>query len=53
MITKRDTPITEEELHAYVDGALPYDRACEVEEYLAAHPDASSRVAAWRKQARS
>ncbi len=48
---KRDTPATEDELHAYVDGALPYDRACEVEEYLAAHTDAASRVAAWREQA--
>ncbi len=50
-MTHREPPITDEELHAYVDGQLPKDRACEVEEYLAAHPAAASRVAAWRAQA--
>ena len=44
-------PITDEELHAYVDGQLPEDRVCEVEEYVAAHPEAASRVASWRAQA--
>lgn len=43
--------ISEEELHAYVDEQLPYDRVCEVQEYLASHPDDASRVAAWRLQA--
>ncbi len=42
--------ISEEELHAYVDEQLPYDRVCEVQEYLAAHPHDASRVAAWRLQ---
>jgi anti-sigma factor RsiW len=50
-MTPREPPITEEELHAYVDGVLPDDRACAVEEYVAAHPEAASRVAAWRAQA--
>jgi anti-sigma factor RsiW len=46
-----EPPITDEELHAYVDGQLPTERACEVEEYLAANPGAASRVAVWRAQA--
>jgi anti-sigma factor RsiW len=50
-MTHPELPITDEELHAYVDGQLPMDRACEVEEYLAAHPAAASRVAGWRAQA--
>jgi anti-sigma factor RsiW len=50
-MTHHEPPITDEELHAYVDGQLPADRACEVEEYLAAHSDAASRVASWRAQA--
>lgn len=45
-----DAPITDEELHAYVDGLLPADRVSAVEEFLAAHPEAASRVAAWRMQ---
>ena len=50
-MTPRRTPVTDDELHAYVDGLLPTDRACEVEEYVAAHPEAAKRVAAWRAQA--
>jgi len=50
MIRPGPRDITEEELHAYVDEQLPYDRVCEVQEYLAAHPDDASRVAAWRLQ---
>jgi anti-sigma factor RsiW len=50
-MTPREPPITDEELHAYVDGLLPEDRVCEVEEYVAAHPAVASRVAAWRAQA--
>lgn len=43
-------PVTEAELHAYVDGALPPARASEVEEYLAEHPEDAARVAAYRDQ---
>src|SRR5258706_13309162 len=50
-MTHREPPITDDELHAYVDSRLSTDRACEVEEYLAAHPGAAARVAAWRAQA--
>jgi anti-sigma factor RsiW len=47
----RPREIGEEELHAYVDEQLPEDRVCDVQEYLAANPEAASRVAAWRLQA--
>ena len=50
-MTHPDLPITDEELHAYVDGQLSTERACEVEDYLAANPGAASRVAGWRAQA--
>jgi anti-sigma factor RsiW len=43
-------PVTEEELHAYVDGELPAERLNVVETWLAAHPEDASRVAAWRAQ---
>ena len=46
-----DFPVTEEELHAHVDGQLPADRAAAVERWLAEHPDDLVRVAAWRAQA--
>lgn len=45
-----DTPITEAELHAYVDGQLPAERRAAVEEYLAAHPAEAERVHSWRRQ---
>lgn len=45
-----DAPVTEDELHACVDGALPADRLAAVESYLASHPAAAARVAAWRAQ---
>lgn len=43
-------PVTEAELHAYVDGALPESRAATVEAYLADHPVEAARVAAYREQ---
>jgi anti-sigma factor RsiW len=47
----RDQPVTEDELHSYVDGELPADRRSAVEAWLAAHPDDMARVSAWRAQA--
>jgi anti-sigma factor RsiW len=44
-------PITEDELHAYVDGELPDDRCANVEAWLKSHPDDAARVAAWRAMA--
>ena len=43
--------ISEDELHAYVDGELPAERRGAVEAWLASHPDDAARVAAWRKHA--
>ena len=47
----RDSPVTEHELHAYVDGELPADRRDAVEAWLASHPEHAARVAHWRAQA--
>ena len=43
-------PVTESDLHAYIDGMLPAERASEVEAYLAAHPEDTARVAAYCEQ---
>ena len=47
----RDSSVTEEELHAFVDGELPADRQEAVAAWLAAHDDDATTVAAWRSQA--
>ena len=47
-MTDRDSPVTADELHAYVDGMLPPDRKRAVEAWLASHPDDAARVAEWR-----
>src|ERR1700758_2684335 len=47
----RDPIVSEDELHAYVDGELPAARRGVVEAWLATHPDDAARVAAWRSQA--
>lgn len=44
-------PVTEADVQAYVDGALPAARAQEVEAYLAAHPHEAARAQAYREQA--
>jgi anti-sigma factor RsiW len=49
----RDSPVTDEELHAYVDGELPPDRKEAVAAWLASHADQAGLVAAWRAQADS
>ena len=49
----RDLPVTEDELHAYVDGELPAERLETVGAWLAAHPSEAATVAAWRAQADS
>jgi anti-sigma factor RsiW len=43
--------VSEDELHAYVDGELPTERRGAVESWLTAHPEDAAKVAAWRKQA--
>src|ERR1700682_1609691 len=43
-------PITEDELHAYVDRVLEPERQAEVTAYLGDHPDVAKRVAAFTGQ---
>jgi anti-sigma factor RsiW len=50
-MTDNVSPVTEDELHAYVDGELPADRMDAVAAWLAAYPDQAATVAAWRAQA--
>jgi anti-sigma factor RsiW len=47
-MTDPNVPVTEDELHAYVDGELPADRQPAIEAWLATHPDDMARVTAWR-----
>ena len=49
-MSDHDLPVTEAELHAYVDGELPADRLAAVEAWLATHADDKARVGAWRAQ---
>src|SRR5437870_4762821 len=50
-MSDRDTPVTTDELHAYMDGELPADRLGAVEAWLLTHPADAARVAEWRPQA--
>jgi len=47
----RNIPVTEDELHAYVDNELPAERRVDVESWLATHPDDAERVQSWRAMA--
>ncbi len=42
--------VTEAELHAYIDGKLPDERRQEVETFIAANPQESERMRAYKKQ---
>ena len=50
-MTDPKIPVTEDELHAYVDNELPVERRGDVEAWLAAHPDDAERVQSWRAMA--
>jgi anti-sigma factor RsiW len=50
-MTESNMPVTEDELHAYVDNELPAERRADVEAWLSAHPDDAERVQAWRAMA--
>lgn len=50
-MTASKIPVTEDELHAYVDNELPAERRGDVEAWLAAHPDDAERVRSWRAMA--
>ena len=45
-----DKPITEDDLHAYIDGRLEAARRDEVSAYLEKHPDVASRTASYNAQ---
>ncbi|MBO1110399.1 anti-sigma factor family protein [Bordetella petrii] len=45
-------PVTEADLHAYVDRQLPDERAAEIAAFLQQHPEAREQVQAWREQNR-
>jgi anti-sigma factor RsiW len=46
------SPITEADLHAYVDEQLPIERQREIETYLASRPDEAQRIESYRVQKR-
>jgi anti-sigma factor RsiW len=50
-MTDHDIPVTEDELHAYVDNELPAERRGDVQTWLAAHPEDAERVQSWREMA--
>jgi anti-sigma factor RsiW len=50
-MSDRDSPVTEDELHAFADGELPADRRAAVEAWLATRPGEAARVAEWSAQA--
>ncbi|KQT97209.1 anti-sigma factor family protein [Rhizobium sp. Leaf453] len=50
-MTDERPPVTEDDLHAYVDGFLDEDRRREVEAWLKDHPKEAADVAAWQAQA--
>lgn len=50
-MTDPNIPVTEDELHAYVDGELPVERRGDVEAWLASRPDDAERVRSWRAMA--
>jgi len=50
-MTDLEIPVTEDELHAYVDNELPGERRGDVETFLTAHPEDAERVQSWRTMA--
>jgi len=43
-------PVTEADLHAYIDGVLPPSRRAEIEAYLAQRPEEAERLQAYQHQ---
>ena len=50
-MTDPNIPVTEDELHAYVDNELPAERRADVEAWLVTHADDGERVQSWRAMA--
>lgn len=48
---ERISPVSEDELHAFIDGQLPADRREAVASWLSENPEQAAMVAAWRAQA--
>jgi anti-sigma factor RsiW len=46
----KSLPVTEADLHAWVDGLLPLARQAEIEAWLLARPEEAARLAAYRDQ---
>ena len=46
-----NSPVHDDELHAFVDGQLPAERREAVAAWLAEHPEQAAEVAAWQAQA--
>lgn len=51
-MTDEHTPVTEADLHAFVDGRLDDDRRREVELWLNDHPQETAEVQQWQAQAK-
>jgi anti-sigma factor RsiW len=49
-VTERESPIGEDDLHAYIDGRLQPERLAVVESYLKANPEIATQMAGWRAQ---
>ncbi len=49
-MTEEGRPITDEELHAYVDGFLDAERRAAVDRYLRGHPEIAQRVSSYSAQ---
>jgi anti-sigma factor RsiW len=50
-MVEREPSISEEQLHAYVDGQTAGEECAAVEKWLESHPEDAARVATWRAQA--
>jgi len=50
MTTPEEEPVTEADLHAWLDGELPEERKPAVRRYLDDHPDVARRFASYREQ---
>lgn len=51
MTQQSASPVSETDLHAYVDDQLAPERRADVEAWLATHPEDAARVSAWQAQA--
>ena len=50
-MTDPKIPVTEDELHAFVDNELPAERRGDVDAWLTTHPEDAQRVQSWRAMA--